>query len=1127
MNKSKPSTFLRMSVLLVSYLIFQLFTLNPLFASGSQEQDDQSVYDIKISLKNERYRLADILNEIEAKTEFSFTYDDSKVRLDSDIWLENKEGSLGDILVELSKLEDIKFKRIGRSIHITRKIAAEAPLEEQAAVVKPMLLVGGKVTASADGGELPGVNVLVKGTNIGTVTDIEGRYSINVPEPNDTLMFSSIGFAIQEVPVRGRSTVDVALMEDVQSLSEVVVVGYGSMRKADITNAVSVVDMEKIGERPASNMTTLLQGQAPGVVVKQNTGTPGEELEVNVRGISSLGAGSDPLYVIDGFAVGNSVGQYLNPADIESITVLKDAASTAIYGARGSNGVVLITTKSVKEDKVNLSFNALYGVQNIPDSRRTEMMNGPEFAQLKKEAFMDRIRYYEGREPALEEVPMSFRFPEQTDHSTDWLDEILNQNASFQNYNLTLSSGKGGVKSLLSLGYLNQEGAVIETGFDRYNIRANLMGDINPNISMGWNIAGAFTQEAYANTTGRSAIIGSALWADPRYAVYNEDGTLNPYIGGTDGVFGTPNPVMELKEMQRDRNNMNVLSNGYIEFRFLKNFSFRSSVNAGITNVRQKEFRPSYLAARGFNNPPPREAWLNEFYSELINLSTDQVLSYDKTMGDHSISAMLGFSAQEETFRTISSRGEEFPDDVVRTLSAAARVNSNSAEQGWSLLAYVGRLNYSFRDKYLMSATFRREGSSRFGANNKWGNFPAVSAGWRISEEPFLQNSLIIEDLKLRASWGITGNNNIGNYTSLSTMNPANYILGNSFASGQVLAAFANADLGWEQSNQLNIGMDLSLFQNQLMFTAEYYQKITNDMLLPIEIPVISGFQTTFSNIGKVENTGVEFALGYQTAINELNLRADFNISFNRNKVLEILGENDEIRNGGFYSTYNVSVPGRPIGMFHGFRMLGIFDTEQEIDNAPTQDGAIPGVYIYEDTNGDGVISYDTQDMVEIGNPHPDFVWGLTLGADYKNFDINVLVTGAQNYDLFRNIEATTLNMDGVFNILKEGENRWRSAENPGNGWIPTTNTWKWQRESNSRYVYDGSHAWIRNVSIGYTIPNFNNSRVFLSADNLLLISQYPGNNPDVNQRGGINPGFDDETYPVPNTFSLGAKINF
>ncbi|MEQ9437569.1 MAG: TonB-dependent receptor [Cyclobacteriaceae bacterium] len=1117
----------RLSLLMLYSLTFQLVLAETLQATSRQKQGDLSVYDVQISLNRATYTLAEVIQEIEEKTEFLFTYDDSKVQLLSDLKLGKQAGSLGDILIELSRLEDIKFKRIGRNIHISRKRKAETSIMEQAAELKTLLIVEGKVTSTTDGGGLPGVNVLVKGSSTGTVTDIEGMYAINAPNADDTLIFSSIGFAIQEVPIDGRSVLDVALEEDVQSLSEVVVIGYGSMRKQDITNAVSVIDLDKIGERPASNMTSLLQGQAPGVVVKQNTGTPGEELEVNVRGISSLGAGSDPLYVIDGFAVGNSVGPFLNPSDIESITVLKDAASTAIYGARGSNGVVLITTKSAKSGEVNLSVNATYGVQNVPDYRRTKMMNGVEFAQFKKESFMDKIRYFEGREPSVEEVSLDYRYPEQTRYSTDWADEILNQNASFQKYNVTLGAGKGPVKSLLSVGYLNQEGAVIETGFERFNVRANLMGDINDYISVGWNIAGSFTDEQYAETAGRDAIMGQALWADPREPVYNEDGTFNDYIGGHDGVFGTSNPVQELMEMERNRNMTNVLTNGYVQLSFLKDFTFKSSINAGITNLKRKEFRPSYLAGRGFDNPPPREASLYELDSTLFNISLDQVLSYNKNLGEHHLSAMVGFSAQEETGKRIDATGNEFPDDVVRFLGAAARVDANSSEQSWSLLAYIARVNYSFRDKYLASATYRREGSSRFGANNKWGNFPAVSVGWRLSEETFMQDLSWIADLKLRGSWGVTGNNNIGNYTSLSTMNAANYILGNSFASGQVLGAFANADLGWEQSNQVNVGMDLALLENRLIFTAEYYKKITNDMLLPIEIPAISGFQTTFSNIGKVENKGIEFALGYRTSFGDLNVRADFNIAFNRNKVLEILGENDEIRNGGFYSTYNVSVPGRPIGMLHGFQMIGIFNTDAEIDSAPTQDGAVPGVYRYADTNGDGVISYDTEDMVEIGNPHPDFVWGLTLGADYKRFDINVLVTGAENYELFRNIEATTMNMDGVFNILQSGVNRWRSAENPGDGVGATSNTWKWERESNSRYIYDGSHAWIRNVSLGYTFAGFNNTRVFLSADNLLLISGYPGNNPDVNQRGGINPGVDDETYPVPTTYSLGAKINF
>ncbi|QEC54162.1 TonB-dependent receptor [Anseongella ginsenosidimutans] len=989
------------------------------------------------------------------------------------------------------------------------------------------IVLQGTVLDSAGGGPLPGVSVKVKGESTGASTDQDGKFSLEVQEPEVVLEVSFLGYATQEVRAREGQPVTIRLAPDNQALEQVVVIGYGSKRKRDITSAVSVIDMEKIKDRPVSNLNNLMLGQAPGVVVKQNTGTPGEELDVKIRGIGSLGAGSDPLFVIDGFAMGTSAGRNLNAADVESITVLKDAASTAIYGARGSNGVVLITTKTADDNELSLGFIANYGVQNIPDSRRIEMMNGVEFAQYKKESFMDKIRYFEGREPSLEEVPESYRYPEQTQYSTDWLDAILHNNAPFQDYNLMLASGKGRVKSLLSINYLNQAGAVIETGFERFNVRANLRGDINEHISLGWNIAGAFFKEQHAATTGRDAIIGSALWADPREPIYNEDGSFNDYIGGRDGVFGTSNPVQEMMEMERNRTNADVITNGYIEFKFLQNFTFRSSVNARIINEKDKAFRPSTLAGRGFDAPPPREASLSQGQWETINVAADQVLTYDRSMGDHDFSIMAGYSAQEETMKWLTAGGNEFPNDIVRFLGAAERVDAASGEASWSMLAYIGRVNYTFMDKYLFSATFRREGSSRFGINNKWGNFPAASLGWRISEESFMENAAWVSDLKLRGSWGVTGNNDIGNYRSLSILNASNYVLGGNFAAGQVLGAFANTDLGWEQSNQTNIGLDASLFRNRLYFTAEYYHKTTNDMLLPIEIPVISGFTTTFSNIGKVENKGLEFAIGYQTSVNDINLYADFNIAFNRNKVLEINGENDEIRNGGFYSTYNVSRPGRPIGMLHGFRMLGIFNTQKEIDDWAEQDGAIPGVYKYEDTNGDGVITYDTQDMVEIGNPHPKAVWGFTLGGDYRNFDVNLLFTGAQDYDVFRNIEATTMNMDGVFNILRSGKNRWRSAENPGDGKGATTNTWKWERESNSRYVYDASHAWLKNLTIGYTFPSFHNTRVYFSADNLLLITNYPGNNPDVDQRGGTQPGVDDETYPVPRIFSIGASVKF
>ncbi|MEX0906515.1 MAG: TonB-dependent receptor [Balneolaceae bacterium] len=1058
-------------------------------------------------------------------------YYDADLMPEQTVSLEGEGVPLAEVLKIILEDTQLEAYASGRNILLREKQAVDSLASPSMGSDRAIQeTVRGQVVDAQTGEALPGVNILLQGTSTGTSTDADGEFELNVSTLDETLVVSFIGYETQEINLDGRFEINVELISVAFQGDEVVVVGYGSQRREDITSAVSVVDIESVRESPMSNLTSMLQGQAPGVIVRQTDGTPGSELEVKIRGISSLGAGSEPLYVIDGFPVGTSAGQNIDPSDIESITVLKDAASTAIYGARGSNGVILITTKSAREGEVNVSFNMSSGIQNLPNSRRTEMMDGVEFAQFKKEAFMDRIRNFENREPSIEEVPEGYRYPEETPYSTDWFDEITNQNAGFQNYNISVAAGQGAIRSLVSVGYVNERGAIIETGFERFNVRGNFTGDIHEKISFGWNIVGSFSREQYAPTTGRDAIIGSALWADPRDPVYNEDGVYNAYIGGRDGVFGTPNPVMELTETDRNRNTGNLSTNGYLEFSIMENLGFRSSVNASVRNRRQNEFRPSYLAGRGFNNPPPREAFQNESYNEAINYSTDQLLTYILNFGDHDVTATAGFSAQEEKFQGVNASGDEYPNDIVRTLDTATRVDVNSFETDWSLMAYFGRLNYNFRNKYLVSATYRREGSSRFGANNRWGNFPAASLGWRLSEEAFMPEITWLADLKFRGSWGITGNNSIGNYSSLATMSASNYIIDGSFAPGQRLSSFANPELGWEQSNQINFGLDVALFDNKLDFTVEFYEKITNDMLLPVRIPVISGFQSTFTNIGKVENKGLEFAVGYRTSGQDFSFRSNFNIAFNRNKVLEIGGEHDEIRNGGMYGPNHVSRPGRPIGMLHGFRMLGIFNSWDDIDSAPPQDGAIPGVFIYEDTNGDGVVSYDTQDMVEIGNPHPDFTWGLTLGADYKRFDLNVLVTGAQGYDLYKQILKTTLNMDGVFNILRDGKDRWRSPDDPGNGIIPTSDGWQYQREANSRYVYDASHAWIKNVTVGYTLPtigNISHIRVYLSADNLFLLSNYPGANPEVNQFGGINPGVDDEVYPVPRTFSLGAVINF
>jgi TonB-linked SusC/RagA family outer membrane protein len=977
---------------------------------------------------------------------------------------------------------------------------------------------------------VPGALVQIKGTQRGTITDIDGSFSINVG-PGEIMVVSFIGYATKEIAVAGGQTIfNISLDLSASDLSEVVVVGYGSQRKADITSAVSVINMDAVGDVPTTSVSRLLQGQAAGVQVRQQSGQPGEEMQITIRGLGSLGAGSEPLFVVDGFPIGNSLGQNLNPSDIETITVLKDAASTSIYGARGSNGVVLITTKNAKDGKVGLELVVNQGMTNVPDNRRTKMMNGVEFATFKNESFVDKIRYFNKREPSIDEIPLDFRFPEQTAISTDWFDEILNQNAKFQNVNATLTAGKGDIRSLVSVGYVNQEGAVIQTDFDRFNFRANVDGKINDFLTMGANLSASHARENYAPTSGRDAIIGRALWADPRYPVYNEDGTFNTYIGGTNGVFGTANVVQELFETTRKRNTNNLMANTFLEVSFLKDFKFRTVVNANLTGSQQKEFRPSTLAGGGFNQPPPREASLFERTIETLNISADQLLSYSKTIQKHRIDALLGFSAQKENTSFLQGNGNEFASDKTRSLNAAVRTTSTSGEFGWSLLAYFARANYAYNDKYLFSATFRREGSSRFGANNKYGNFPAFSAGWRLSEENFFPKTSWITDLKLRGSYGITGNNAIGNYSSQSVMRASNYVLGGKIVTGQILSNFSNSFLGWEQSQQTDIGLDLSLFENKVILTAEYYNRITNNMLLSVEMPSVSGFTQSLDNVGKVKNIGLELGIDFRTKVSRVNLRTNLNLTFNRNEVLELRGDADAIWSGSFYGSYNVSKVGSPMAMLYGFKKIGIFQTDEEIKNSPTQDGAIPGVYKYFDANGDGVISYDTRDMIEIGNPHPAMILGWTLGGDVGGFDFNFLFTGAFNYDMMRNIEATTMNMDGVFNILQSGVNRFRSAEMPGDGRGATSNTWKWEREANSRYLYDASHVWLRNITLGYSLPleviKFK-TRLFFSGENLFLFSDYPGTNPDVNRRGGVNIGSDDEAYPVPRTFTIGATISF
>ncbi len=983
------------------------------------------------------------------------------------------------------------------------------------------------------GATVEGADIIVKGSTKGVRSAANGSFTITISGASATLVISHVGFVTQEIPAAAGSTPDVTLVRNVNALNDVVVIGYGTQRRREVTGSVATIDLGVTKDVPAANPTRLLVGQAPGVSVTQATGRPGGEFSIVVRGMNSLGAGSSPLYVVDGFPVGLSLGQNFNGADIESISVLKDAVSAAIYGARGSNGVVLITTRSGRAGAPVLNVSSSYGIQSIPSNRKVKMLNGQEFAQFKKDIFMDKIRYFQNREPDISEVPLNYRYPEQVKTSTNWFDATLHNNAPFQNYYVSLSQGNNNLHSMLSAGYTRQEGILLNTKFDNFSVRGNIDGKVNDHINMGLRVNGSFVTNNLAQATeGRDNIVGSSLIADPRDPIRNPDGSYFAYIGGHDGVFGFPNPVMALTDIQNRSNIGQLAANAFVEISFLKNFKFKSYLGGLLNYNSYKQFVPSYIP--GENAPPPRDASETDQQINTRNYSADQLLTYNNTFGDHRINVLVGYTAQDEKITTLNAGGTQYPNDLTPFLgSAALKTGVNSGETGWSLDAFFGRINYVFAEKYLFSGSFRREGSSRFGENVKYGNFPALSAGWRISNEKFMSGISWLSDLKLRGSWGITGNNAIGNTSSQSYMTDNNYVLSNNLVRGLIVSGLSNPTLRWEKSRQLDLGVDLSVFQDKLTFTAEYYNKITTDMLLSIPVPAVSGFTTYWANVGKVRNNGFEFAARYKTRVRNVGLWASGNIAINRNKVLAINGANDKILAGDFYGGYNISRPGSPIGAIFGFKMLGVFKNQAEIDKSPYQDGAIPGVYKYYDADGNDTISYDTKDMVQIGNPWPKFTYGLTVGGDFKHFDWSILINGAQGYDIYRVIEASTMNMDGVFNVLEESKQRYRNEQNPGNGRLATTNTWKWERESNSRYVYSGSHMWIKNISIGYTFnpatPKlmFKSLRVYASGDNLFLITKYPGANPDINNRGGINPGLDDEAYPLARTFTFGANFTF
>lgn len=987
------------------------------------------------------------------------------------------------------------------------------------------------------GQPVQGVSVMVKGSSSGTATTSDGKFFINAPV-NATLVFTSVGFAAKEVEINNRENIDVQLTSQSAALGEVIVVAYGNTTKKTTTGAVQTVSTKELQDIPAAQVTQKLQGKLAGVQINQTTGKPGQGMQVRIRGQASILAGSDPLYVVDGFPIVGDISN-INPDEIESITVLKDAASTSLYGSRAANGVILIQTKSAKSGKTSIGVNAYYGFQQVPEKGRPDMMNATEFAQFKKESFED----------LGVAVPEVFQNPSQYGEGTDWYGGML-QTAPIHNYSVSLSSNKERFSTSATTGYFDQDGVMLNSNYKRFSLRINSEFKATDKVKVGLNVAPTYAINNIPSSDGAfyaifidpvrsGGLLYNALLTWPMLPYKNDDGTLplTAWIPGAGG-FPTPNWYRSVQEITNTTKTSRLLSNAYIEYQPIQGLSLKSSVNVDLGNERFNNFNPS-TASTGFASLPPVTASAVESSNQYNSWLWENTAVYKKTISNHNFELLAGYTAQKFHGDYTQIRATDFPDDRIHTIQTALNIDRTATfddKQEWGLISYIGRLNYNYKGRYILTAAIRRDGSSRFGADNKWGNFPSVSAGWVASDEQFLQHIKNLSFLKVRASYGVTGNNNIGNYTQYANVSTiTNAIFGNTVASGASVTSLSNANLGWETTKQIDAGVDISLFNNRINFSYDYYTKRTSNLLYNVAVPQESGFSSFTGNIGELKFWGHEFTLGTKNLTGNFKWSTDINISINKNKVLSLAPGIERI-----YSDANITMVGQPLGLFYGLIQEGVYVDQADFDKSPKYVLSQVGTIKFKDVNGDGVITYggDDDDRTIMGNPWPKFLYGITNSFAYKNFDLTIVGSGSYGNDILRRTEQGTTNLDGVFNVLADVKDRWRSPENPGSGKYGTTKyaTFMERDFNNSRFVSDGSFFTIKNITLGYMVPvkrskTISSVRVYASVQQAYVFTKYPGVNPEVSTDAtgravsALNQGNDWGTYPVPRTYTFGVNV--
>ncbi len=1110
-----------------------------------------------ITLQVKNKPLEDVLKAIGKQSKHFFFYKYNDVKEAPPVTINLNNATLEEALRACLKNQPFDYEVDNKTIVINKKTVPITQAIQQQSSVSGQIL-------NESGQPLVGATVRLKGTHNATVSDGNGNFTLHNIPTEAVLEIVYTGYKKQDIALAGRTQIQTILSLDNQSLNEVVVVGYGTQQRKDITGSISSLEAEKIEKQVVVSLDNAIAGQLAGVQVSQATGAPGGGSSVRIRGAGSLSAGNDPLYVIDGFPVTNDYNQTnnplntINPTDIENIQVLKDASATAIYGSRGSNGVVLITTKSGKAGVSKIDFSLNSGVQNV--ERYLDLLSASEYARYLNEARNNAwVNSGAGRsasDPNSERINnVMYLLPEMTSNpdalgkGTDWQREIF-RTAMMHNYQLNFSGGNERTKYFISGGYLSQEGIILNSGMDRYSFRINIESKIHDRVRIGANLTPSYTYNNLVNAEGNwqvGGIVQSAIAAAPFLTPYDADGNYTKITGLGIGTSEVDNPVKLAKESYYKQGTLRLLGTTFAEVDIIDGLRFKTLLGTDFRNFRENQFSPSIVNPNSVNavKVPTATAITNETKNWLAEFT----LNYSKTIQKHRLDALLGYTAQKEYIDYSSMAGTNYANDHIKTINAAGLITSAlTTEEEWALLSYLARINYSYNDRYLLTATMRRDGSSRFGANNKWGSFPSVSVGWRLSEEAFLQGVNWLDDLRLRASYGATGNNFISNYGHIGLTGIENYVFGGgsgTLVNGTRLANIPNSLLGWEKNHQLDIGLEISTFRNRLSLTVDYYNKKTSDLLLNVPIPTLTGYGNALQNIGEIQNKGLEFTVLSRNMVNAFKWTTDFNLSTNKIEVLRLGPDGSPIISRQITSANaptHITRLGDEPGSFYGYKVVGVYQNEADVANSPSIEGeSKQGQLKFADIDQDGRIT--SADRTILGSPFPDFTYGMTNTFSYKNVDFSFTLQGVQGFEVLNMARRYYGNYAGSYNVLRSASQGWRSEQEPGDGTSPMVDRnfgafpgSNLVNNVTSLFVEDGSYLRLRNITLGYTLPvslvqkaGLSRARLSFTVQNAYTWTNYEGYNPEVSIQGGstLVPGVDAGGYPLARTFMFGLNVGF